>query len=89
MEIRKGMLVYVPSGVRLYRSTRDSREYELYVEDYVVTEKPINCLVVEATRAKAKHKPYYSVIYEGRTWQVAANAVYQVEKEKTNVSYSG
>ena len=86
IKIKKGMLVYIPSGVRLYRSKKDAREYDLYIEDFVVTKKPVNCLVVES--AGAQSQPTYSIIYEGRTWQVAANAVYQIDKEKANVSHS-
>ena len=86
MKIKKGTLVYVPSGVRLYRSVKDAREYDIYIEDFVVTKKPVNCLVVEGLRVHSR--PAYSIIYEGRTWQVAANAVYQIDKEETNASHS-
>ena len=85
MKIRKGMLVYVPSGVRLFKPVKDAAAYEIYVEDYVTTEKPSNCLVLESQKDATQRS--FSILYEGQTWQVPANSVYHINEGDMNVSY--
>lgn len=85
MPIDKGMLVYVPAGVRLYRSEKDAREYDIYIKEYTVTEKPVHCLVVGVNKREPSS---CKIIYEGGAWSVASNDVYQINKETVDVSYS-
>ena len=85
MTINKGMLVYVPAGVRLYRSEKDAKEYDIYIKEYKVTEKPVNCLVVGVSK---KQPSSYKIIFEGGAWSVSSSDIYQINKETSDVSYS-
>jgi hypothetical protein len=85
MKVEKGTLVYVPANVRLEQGRLDG-DYGIYVSDYVVTQKPVNCLVVGV---KEKGHKKYKIIYEGASWYVNSNNVYEVQKENINVSEVG
>tara|TARA_B100000287_G_scaffold227782_1_gene214812 strand:- start:3366 stop:3626 length:261 start_codon:yes stop_codon:yes gene_type:complete len=80
-EAEKGTLVYIPANVRL------TREKTNVISSYVVTEKPVHCLVVGSDDKKPVKK--FNVIYKGTTWTVRAKDVYEVNKEKEDVSYIG
>ena len=86
IKIKKGMLVYIPSGVRLIKTARDNNDYDIYVKEYTVTKKPVNCLVVGESLKGGEGN--YRVIYEGGSWFVSPSDVYQINKEKSNASYS-
>jgi len=86
MKVEKGTLVYVPANVRLIKESADPSDYDTYVKDYVVTTKPVNCLVVGVG---SKGHKRYKIIYEGASWYVNSNNVYEVQKEHTNVSEIG
>ncbi len=83
MKVEKGMLVYIPSGVRLVKTETNEQDYDIYVKEYRVTEKPTNCLVLESGGNRDKK---CKIIYEGTTWYVNRNSVYKIDKEKANVS---
>ena len=83
MKVEKGMLVYIPSGVRLVKTETDKDDYDIYVKEYRVTDKPTNCLVLESGAAGKKR---CKVIYEGTAWYVNCNSVYKIDKEKANAS---
>jgi hypothetical protein len=85
MKVEKGMLVYIPADVKLYQEYSDGGA--MIPRSFIITTKPINCLVVGSDDAKPIKK--FNVIYEGMTWTVKAKDVYEVNKEKENVSYIG
>ena len=82
MKVRKGTLVYVPANVRLVRPADETGDFQ--VKDYVVTKKPVNCLVVEGDQAHRGRQ--YKIIYEGTVWYVNSNNVYEIQKENANAS---
>ena len=90
MKVEKGTLVYIPANVRLVRdSGEDDNDYDIYVKDYVVTTKPVNCLVVGIRDKSNAYKYKYKIIYEGSSWYVSSNNVYEVQKENESVSEIG
>tara|TARA_B100000131_G_scaffold29198_1_gene27407 strand:+ start:522 stop:776 length:255 start_codon:yes stop_codon:yes gene_type:complete len=81
MKVKKGTLVYIPANVRLVRPADETGDFQ--VKDYVVTKKPVNCLVVGDPAYRGRQ---YKIIYEGTVWYVNSNNVYEIEKESTNAS---
>ena len=60
--IEKGKLVYIPSGVRLF--VRDKADDGFYVERYVDTDKPTNCIVM-SDEVKTTCVKYFIVVSYG------------------------
>jgi hypothetical protein len=66
----KGTLVYLPTGVKLYKRTAGDA-----VNRYKVTPKPTNVLFV----GLGEEKSWASVLYEGEVWDIAAEDVYCID----------
>ena len=82
--IKKGSLVYIPADVKLFQEYPE--EGSMIPKNFIITNKPVNCLVVGADQTNPVKK--FNVIYKGTTWSVRAKDVYQVDKERRNdVSY--
>jgi hypothetical protein len=62
----KGALVYLPSGVRLYKLSDGH-----VVLRYKTVSKPTNVLIVDQ-----KEHGYCKVLYEGESWHVPAEDLY-------------
>ena len=74
--IKKGKLVYIPSGVRLF--VRDRAEDGFYVERYVDTDKPTNCIVMSD---EIKNN-LCEILYCGKLWYVKMSDAYVVREQK-------
>ena len=83
--LRKGSLVYIPANVRLTQE----RSGDGSVVSYLVTEKPIHCLVVDVEKSHPAKK--LKIIYDGVAWTVETGNVYEIDpkQENENVSYIG
>ena len=62
----KGALVYLPSGVRLYKLSDGH-----VVLRYKTVAKPTNVLMMER-----RERGYCTVLYEGESWHVPARDLY-------------
>ena len=82
-KVKKGSLVYIPANVRLTQETASDGS----VTNYLVTSKPIHCLVLEVEKKVPAKK--LKIIYDGVAWTVESGNVYEIEsnEEKQNASY--
>jgi len=65
----RGALVYLPSGVRLYKMSEGH-----VVLRYKTVSKPVNVLIM--SDASDKPERYCKVLYEGESWHVPAKDLY-------------
>jgi len=72
----KGTLVYLPTGVKLYKLTDGDA-----VDRYKITPKPTNVLFVEKQDKKGK---WARVLYEGEVWDIPTEDVYPIVKKGLN-----
>ena len=66
MTLDKGALVYLPSGVKLYKLSDGN-----VVSRYKTVAKPINVLMVEN-----RERGYCAILYEGERWYVPPGDLY-------------
>ena len=66
LELDKGALVYLPSGVKLYKLLDGD-----VVSRYKTVAKPVNVLMMER-----RERGYCAVLYEGEQWYVPTNDLY-------------
>ena len=66
----KGTLVYLPTGVKLYKRTAGDA-----VNRYKITPKPTNVLFV----GLGDQDSWASVLYEGEVWDIATEDVYSID----------
>lgn len=71
----RGALVYLPSGVRLYKMSDGH-----VVLRYKTVSKPVNVLIM--SDASDKTERYCKVLYEGESWHVPAKDLYPPNLEK-------
>tara|TARA_Y100000310_G_C20288081_1_gene625884 strand:+ start:427 stop:657 length:231 start_codon:yes stop_codon:yes gene_type:complete len=67
----KGTLVYLPTGVKLYKLTDGEA-----VDRYKITPKPTNVLFV----GKLDRGKWAKVLYEGEVWDIPTEDVYPISK---------
>jgi len=86
--VRKGNLVYIPSGVRLviHDSTEDGTRY---ASEWTDTTKPTNCIIM----TDGGKNNWCEILYCGKLWHVKISDAYAVEhgnvkKENNHVSNS-
>ena len=79
MRVEKGTLVYIPANVRLVKEALEDDD-TYFVKDYIVTKKPVHCLVVGVSKTTPTRK--YRVIYEGASWTVKSGDVFEINEEK-------
>jgi hypothetical protein len=84
--VRTGTLVYIPANVKLQQELHNQKDNSTFVKNFVITDKPVNCLVVGVDSEKLTKK--CNIIYEGVTWTVKAKDVFEINKEMENVSYT-
>lgn len=89
--IRKGNLVYIPSGVRLVIHDVDEHGTR-YASEWTDTTKPANCIIM----ADGIKDVWCEILYCGKLWHVKISDAYAIEydnntnikKENNNVSNS-
>lgn len=77
--VKKGKLVYIPSGVRLVM--RGASRGVSYVSEWVDTEKPTNCIITSDN----VDNNLCEILYCGKKWYVKVSDTYAVQESSNEL----